>query len=258
MFLPNELFPNIGLSLIEIAAISKNTQDYEFLVKLGAREDTKNYLNKTPKELLADPMVSFPKIGDIIDVLFELHEKDSSLDIGVNCQDSMGNTPLHIACLHRDQALIKKLLENGANPTIKNAKGFTPLNILNNVKDYSYNEILIILAQYTGTSDEKREKKYYWTFSLMSEQKWEASREDCIKLLASSPHLQKESQPEVSATNRPFFSSKLAPALCAGACVLALLLALGAIGLNPLILMGIALAVTSALVIGYTCRNYSV
>lgn len=100
-FLPiiDEIDPNTELSLLEIAAIRKNYQEYDFLVRLGAREDKKNYLNKTPKELLDNPSIPFPKIGDIIDVLFDLQEKDASLDIGVDFKDTLGNTPLHICLL---------------------------------------------------------------------------------------------------------------------------------------------------------------
>ena len=47
----------------------------------------------------------------------------------VNCQDSNGNTALHIACKHLNNHLVFLLLDYGANLHIKNNNGFTALHI---------------------------------------------------------------------------------------------------------------------------------
>lgn len=44
------------------------------------------------------------------------------MDLDVNIQDFEGNTPLHIACANENVAAVRKLLQAGADPTIKNFK----------------------------------------------------------------------------------------------------------------------------------------
>ena len=44
-------------------------------------------------------------------------------------QDDELNTPLHLACMHQREDIVKLLLENGANVNSKNIQHFTPLDI---------------------------------------------------------------------------------------------------------------------------------
>lgn len=46
----------------------------------------------------------------------------------VNCQDKYGNTPLHKACFtNKDNSICALLLNHGANPSVKNKDGKTPI-----------------------------------------------------------------------------------------------------------------------------------
>jgi ankyrin repeat protein len=48
----------------------------------------------------------------------------------VNLQNDAGNTPLHLACLRRDSAMIQSLLKAGANTMLKNREGQLPIELL--------------------------------------------------------------------------------------------------------------------------------
>lgn len=48
----------------------------------------------------------------------------------VNVQERGGNTPLHIACVRRDPVMIRELLEAGADRSITNSYGETPIDML--------------------------------------------------------------------------------------------------------------------------------
>lgn len=68
--------------------------------------------------------------------------------VEINYQDYQGNTPLHHAAIldeNVDGMIIKALLENGANPNIKNLRGQTPLLLL------CYNESLRKRKSYLDT-----------------------------------------------------------------------------------------------------------
>lgn len=54
-------------------------------------------------------------MSDLIDNWLTNHLDKVLLDT----QDTLGNTPLHIACLHREGALISLLLRSGANNGLK-------------------------------------------------------------------------------------------------------------------------------------------
>jgi len=48
-----------------------------------------------------------------------------------NSRGRSGNTPLHLACIRRDRETIQLLLEKGANPTLRNDKGESAVDLLN-------------------------------------------------------------------------------------------------------------------------------
>ncbi|MDF1796688.1 MAG: ankyrin repeat domain-containing protein [Coxiellaceae bacterium] len=140
-------------------------------------------------------MPCIPTMKKIIDRIFALQDENPGLDIGLNTRDTLGNTPLHIAAMHRDAGLMRKLLERGADINIRNINGHTPLNILTETGIYHYQEVIAILAQYTGTSDYSREKKDYHTFTLVNQCKWGSRTKGCIKVLRDAPHREPESEP---------------------------------------------------------------
>lgn len=179
--------PNTHLRLLDIAAINKDQVLYDCLVKeYGADEEACSYLGVSAKALMADPESRFPRVGDVIDLLFALHDKDPDLEIGLNTQDTLGNTPLHIACIRRDVAMIERLLAKGVDASIVNNKGCTPLDILRNVDGlYDYREALYTVAQYTGCCDHHVKAGDHHTFTLQTEAGWTASLESCMKALSA-------------------------------------------------------------------------
>ena len=60
----------------------------------------------------------------LYNLLIEILKKPQ---ININIQNEFGNTPLHYAALNKNNKIIKLLVENGANPKIKNLNGQTPL-----------------------------------------------------------------------------------------------------------------------------------
>mmetsp|Transcript_17698 Transcript_17698/g.40609 ORF Transcript_17698/g.40609 Transcript_17698/m.40609 type:complete len:883 (-) Transcript_17698:575-3223(-) len=50
----------------------------------------------------------------------------STPDIEIDAQNSVGQTPLHIACSRGNWNVVRLLLKNGANPSIADRRGFTP------------------------------------------------------------------------------------------------------------------------------------
>lgn len=65
------------------------------------------------------------------------------VDLGadVRIPNRQGNTPLHLACIHRNSAMIHYLLEHGADPLARNSSGKTPGDLLS----LSYKEASDIL-----------------------------------------------------------------------------------------------------------------
>jgi ankyrin repeat protein len=57
----------------------------------------------------------------------ETLEKLVKLGVNVNCKNSLGLAPLHIACKNRNTEIVEKLLQIGANVNIKDDQGRTPL-----------------------------------------------------------------------------------------------------------------------------------
>lgn len=51
-------------------------------------------------------------------------------NVNVNLRNKEGNTPLHLACLRRDQGMIEALLKAGADVEMRNSAGQTPLDCL--------------------------------------------------------------------------------------------------------------------------------
>ena len=47
----------------------------------------------------------------------------------MNCEDSIGNTPLHLACLNNQLDMVKILEQFGADPTIRNKSGEMALDL---------------------------------------------------------------------------------------------------------------------------------
>lgn len=59
---------------------------------------------------------------------------DSTHPPNINCRDMLGNTPLHCAAYRGHKVIAVTLLQHGADTTIKNSNGKTPLDLATNKK----------------------------------------------------------------------------------------------------------------------------
>ena len=62
-------------------------------------------------------------------------------ELNPDAQDENGNTALHIAAAHINHKAMKVLLEAGANPTLTNNEGLTPLDIAEAIVNERYDNI---------------------------------------------------------------------------------------------------------------------
>ena len=69
---------------------------------------------------------------------------DSSFEDDLNSTMGGNNTALHLATFLGAREIVKLLIDRGANPSIKNSKGFTPLDV---VDDPEMNKLYNQLSQ---------------------------------------------------------------------------------------------------------------
>lgn len=94
----------------------------EELIKNGANIDLKNEFNETP--------LHHATIGNCKRTILEVIKILTDHSIDIDAQDALGNTPLHWAVLWGNNLLVtKELILQGADVTIKNKSGKTPLDI---------------------------------------------------------------------------------------------------------------------------------
>lgn len=101
-------------------------------LKKGEYLNVQDFNKKTALHLaIAKGYEKLSKQGDVLEhTNFEIVEALLKHAAKVNIQDEHGNTPLHYACYRRDEKMIKALMEKGADPTLKNGSGKTPLEVL--------------------------------------------------------------------------------------------------------------------------------
>lgn len=120
--------PNVRRKLSEVALLREFSQakghSRDAVLKILHRfqGDLKNVRDPSQKSLLHIAC----EIMDFIVVKFLIEQHD----LGINEQDSCGNTPLHIACLNQKvQTVIFLVKEPGCDPNIRNSDGLTPLHV---------------------------------------------------------------------------------------------------------------------------------
>lgn len=86
----------------------------ELMIKKGADVDDESY-GETPLLKVAGKKVNDVNLAKIL----------IKYDADVNAKDAQGNTPLYHAILNKNSAMIKLLLDNGADMYIKNKRGDT-------------------------------------------------------------------------------------------------------------------------------------
>jgi ankyrin repeat protein len=124
--------------LAEIDELVQQEKDWEseimqFLLKAGANP---NELSPGPNVEYEAPLHVFCQNSnaDLVKVLLQFKPKNKNLKVNVNIQDREGNTPLHFVCDRKklqepDRQIIQLLMQNGADPMIKNKTGQTPADL---------------------------------------------------------------------------------------------------------------------------------
>lgn len=100
-----------GRTPLHHSAIQSQENFVSTLLKLGADPNIQDDKGRTPLHMLSTARPS------LIDV-FASHKAN------LNIRDEQGNTPLHLFCDR--SAMAERLLRNGADPNVANAKGITP------------------------------------------------------------------------------------------------------------------------------------
>ena len=138
-------FP-LHLALLSSNFFARKLMVSQHIVKLILRQFpeagmTSNHNGDVPLHMICK--------GGNVDELEELME-----DICLDFTDTVGNTLLHIACIHRKEKVIKWLAEQGANCSIQNTKGELPHHLLfsshgkekNSDIDVPIKEMLMVLG----------------------------------------------------------------------------------------------------------------
>ena len=110
----------VGFEPLHLAARIQDRTAVQMLLDHGAAVDAKDGEGRTPLHWAAG------EIEEDAGVIEELLARGAA----VNAQDKDGDTPLHTAVANGHVAVVKTLLNHKADPTIKNAKGETPLDLL--------------------------------------------------------------------------------------------------------------------------------
>jgi hypothetical protein len=122
------------------SAIALINDDCDMTVK-----DIRNYGGKTPLHFIVAKGRTYKRrffsdriseryfgiyaktMGDV----FKVCKQRNDVGSFINLQCRYGNTPLHVACMRRDNMMIEALIETGADVNMKNKKGKLPLELYN-------------------------------------------------------------------------------------------------------------------------------
>ncbi|KAL7300392.1 hypothetical protein TKK_0007012 [Trichogramma kaykai] len=115
----------------------------EYLLRHGADTNLANAEGSSPLHVLCssvrDDEITAEKLLKCTRTKF--------LPVNVNAQDSLGNTPLHLALRRGKLRLVEWLLNNGADPNLPNAEGLTPITYWD-VRDESGNTLLHLALEH--------------------------------------------------------------------------------------------------------------
>lgn len=113
--------------------LTQDTKLMKLLLEKGAQPNHQNNVGRTV-------LFKYPFNMEVIDLLIE-HKID------VNIPDKDGNTALLYMIEHGYYKAALKLLEKGANPTVKNKKGETALDLMAKKEYPEYQELRALLVQ---------------------------------------------------------------------------------------------------------------
>uniref|UniRef100_A0ABD2XA48 Uncharacterized protein n=1 Tax=Trichogramma kaykai TaxID=54128 RepID=A0ABD2XA48_9HYME len=112
-----------GNTALHLSLKNKKKEMAELLLRNGADPNSANNNGYTPLHIVCRTNC------DLARIFFWILD-EMKLTVQMNAQDKLGNTPLHLALVDGYLSIAKLLLKNGSDPTVVNAKGETPLEII--------------------------------------------------------------------------------------------------------------------------------
>uniref|UniRef100_A0ABD2XA74 Uncharacterized protein n=1 Tax=Trichogramma kaykai TaxID=54128 RepID=A0ABD2XA74_9HYME len=125
---PNCLVSKTGDSALHLALASGHKEVAVLLLKHGADPNLADNEEPTPLNVICK---SYVYGKDLAELFFKFCD-EKHLPVKIDARDNVGNTPLQLALSHGSRGLlwVELLLKRGANPTLVNDKGKTPLHII--------------------------------------------------------------------------------------------------------------------------------
>jgi len=114
----------------------KNPQSYKVIKHMDI--ETIKGMNSKNENAVATAV----KLGNNEALFRLLYPENVNLKLDVNHKDDLGNTALFYAIKLKDMYAINLLMNNQADPNIKNKEGVSPLDAANEINDETINEIL--------------------------------------------------------------------------------------------------------------------
>ncbi|KAH0564833.1 hypothetical protein GP486_001781 [Trichoglossum hirsutum] len=115
----------VGQTPLHLAALKGSPSDVRHLLEAGADVRKMDSVNSS---ILHNAVQSGNKTV-IATLIVHLRSSDTAKEI-VNCTNARGLSPLHLAILGRNSAIVRDILENGAATNAKDEKGRSPLHYL--------------------------------------------------------------------------------------------------------------------------------
>ncbi|XP_014237914.1 tankyrase-2-like [Trichogramma pretiosum] len=98
---------------------------FALLLRRGANPNLANELGQTPLHVIAEAR----ETPDMMELLFQIRSEKRQ-PVRIDAQDESGKTALHYALELRRERSAEFLLKNGANPSLADKYGLTPLHII--------------------------------------------------------------------------------------------------------------------------------
>ncbi|CAB0042966.1 unnamed protein product [Trichogramma brassicae] len=121
---PNLRVHSTGDSALHLAAFRGDQKLVKLLLKNGADPNLANLNGETPLHVICDRYEDY----ELARLFFRCSCKMKQT-VQINAPDTLGNTPFHLAVVNRHRKIANWLMRKGADPSLANAEGLTPLHL---------------------------------------------------------------------------------------------------------------------------------